>query len=272
MFELDPLQWEATERHGNVFNGLGRSDARLGLGLRQEALLPGHGQQFLELLEGLGKGGRGEAKHVGHVLGLAGGPRLLEDEVDAAGQHGVPTEPLASSNLLEGTVHGPGRFEDGLVDSVIQANQGEALAGLNDGALLVGDRVPGVVFAHLEHGPGLASVGPAENDGAERGERERRVLGSTDTGGVAAPIVVAKEAVFRRRIKGTANYMAATAARHEFRLVKTVLHLAMRAGIGIYIGMGGGMVVLRKPRDNKFSRGARHRGLLKLGKNGFHTL
>jgi hypothetical protein len=32
------------------------------------------------------------------------------------------------------------------------------------------------------------------------------------------------------------------------------------------------MVVLRKPRDNKFSRGARHRGLLKLGKNGFHTL
>jgi hypothetical protein len=76
-------------------------------------------------------------------------------------------------------------------------------------------------------------------------------LGCADTGGVAAPIVVAEEAVFGRRIKGSANYVAATAARHEFRLVKTVLHMAMRAGIGVFIGMGGRVIIVGKPRDNK---------------------
>jgi len=76
-----------------------------------------------------------------------------------------------------------------------------------------------VVFAHLIH---ILAAFAAQNDSAEGGLGQIGILDLTDTGRIAATIIVAVEPVFCRGVKGTAYNMAATPAGLEIIHIKTV--------------------------------------------------
>ncbi len=156
VFLLGPLQWEFRKGERNVLNGFGGRRTRLRLRQGEESLLTSHRQKLLELFQGLREGGAAQGEHIGNVLRLSGAAGFLEHQIHAAGEHGVATEPLAPPNLLDGDVHAAAALDHGLVEPLVQPDQGQTLVGLHDRPLLIGHRIPGMVLANLVHGLGFA--------------------------------------------------------------------------------------------------------------------
>ena len=118
-----------------------------------------------------------------------------------------------------------------MIDARIEGDKGEALAGLEEGALLVRDRVPGMIFSNTVHGFGSAV--PIKNDGAEGSFGQAGILRRTDAGGITAAVLLGKVAVLGGVVEGTTDNVATLAAGDEIGGIETVGVETVRAGVSI---------------------------------------
>lgn len=123
MLLLVPLERQLGQGQPDILYGLCARGACLSLTCGQEPLLSGHGQEFLELLQGLRKGRRGQVEDLRELLGLPGTAGFLQNQIHTPAQHGIPTESLTPSDLLDGNIHVPAGFNGGLIESMVQADE-----------------------------------------------------------------------------------------------------------------------------------------------------
>ena len=118
-----------------------------------------------------------------------------------------------------------------MIDTRIEGDKGETLAGLEEGALFIGNRVPGMIFSNTVHGFGSAV--PIEDDGAEGGFGQAGILRRTDTGGITATILLGEVAVLGGVVEGTTDDVTTLAAGDEVGGIETIGVETIGAGVGV---------------------------------------
>lgn len=207
------------ERMGDVVGGPGR---RLGGRRRatQEPPLIRHTQDLLEVFEGLGELRRAQMEHLGDLLRLARLSTLLQGRVDAGGHDGGAGHATAITVLHQFHIHVLCHVHGPNVEAVVGRRQRDLLKDLEETAFFVGQQIPGVVAANTGHGHpgrGVAALGVAQNNGAERGAREAGVHGRSHTTGIgAAALLEAEEAVLGATVDRALHDIAAACTDGEF--------------------------------------------------------
>ena len=230
VFHLISGDREAAQRELNVFDGMRAGLAGLiHLGHVKKSLLACQGHHFLHLFESLRESRRRETEDVGDFLGLARRARSLEAHVETGRKKGIAAEPLTSADVLQRGIELLGIFHDRLIDARIEGDKRETLTGLEERALFVRNRVPGMIFSNTVHG--LCRAVPVQNDGAKGCFGQAGILWCADTGGITTAVLLGKVAVLGGVIERTTDNVTTLATGDEIGGIEAVGVKTVRATV-----------------------------------------